>query len=388
MIDDFLLPGSIGLRLVDAPAAVLRSVAVEVGPADRTPLDAPDLTIRFVDELPRDPELRALGLRQAAFDREAFYLLDEGGHRSRMALDLLGEPIEIVCERGVVSIPLLREAIDLRLLATGRVLLHSAAATVRGRTVLVAGWQKGGKSEILLSLMASGAVFLADEWTVVDPVARTVAGLGDRLFVWDWHLAQLPAFRGRLPLITRLRLRSLGAYRDLYGAAVRRLARPGSGPRPGSDRFPFRLLRRAALPGAVPLLGQVHPSPGVLFGSDRAGSATLDAVVLANVAVGPSRARPIPSREVADRMVASQAYERRHLLDAYAAFRFAFPERRNLLLESAAERERGLLTAAFDGLPAHEVVHPYPVDLRALGAVVTAALFDPAAGSPEVPGSA
>ena len=369
MITDLVLPGSIGVRLVDAPERIVEAVRRDVGPAVSSRLEIPDLTIRFVEALPRDPDLRSLGLRQAAFDRDAFYLLDEDGHRSRIAIDRLGEPTEIVCERDVRSVPLLREAIDLRLLATGRVLLHSAAATVAGRTVLVAGWQKGGKSEILLSLMAAGAVFVADEWTVLDPVSRSVEGLGDRLFVWDWQLAQLPAFRARLPARQRLRLGLLGLYRGSYAAATRLL-----GERRWPGHFPLRLLRRAALPGAVPLLGQVHPAPAVLFGAARAASATFCAILLASVADGPSRSRPVPPREVADRMVASQAYERRHLLEAYAAFRFSFPERHNLLLESAMDRERELLEAAFAGLPAHEILHRYPVDLLELGRVASSAL--------------
>jgi hypothetical protein len=62
-------------------------------------------------------------------------------------------------------------------------------------------------------------------------------------------------------------------------------------------------------------------------------------------------------------MTASLTYERRNLLATYQQFRYAFPDRRNILLETAAEQELKLLTQAFEGRPSYELLHPYPVPL-------------------------
>ena len=76
--------------------------------------------------------------------------------------------------------------------------------------------------------------------------------------------------------------------------------------------------------------------------------------------------RPVSPSEVARRMVASQAHERRPLFEAYERFRFAYPERRAPALEGAPEEELRLLEEALAGRPAHEVSHPYPVPLPLL----------------------
>ena len=67
-------------------------------------------------------------------------------------------------------------------------------------------------------------------------------------------------------------------------------------------------------------------------------------------------------------------YERRPLLEAYEEFRFAFPDRRNPLIEQAAERERELLRRAFSGKPTFAVEHPYPADLQRLYEVMSSVL--------------
>jgi hypothetical protein len=73
----------------------------------------------------------------------------------------------------------------------------------------------------------------------------------------------------------------------------------------------------------------------------------------------------VPSH-IARSMVASLAFERRALLARYEQFRFAFPERRSELLETARAREFEYLSQALEGRPAYEIVHPYPVPLHAL----------------------
>jgi hypothetical protein len=350
---DFQIHQVLTVRTVDAPPGAIERLQREIGPLRASEGASPDLTIRFVDRVPAVGETRYLDLDTAAYDDAGFYLLDARGRRTLIPFERFGEPCEIVCEKGIEHVPLVREALALRLLAKGSVLLHSAAFSFEGRTVLVAGWQKGGKSELLLSFMAVGATFISDEWTIVEPESQMLAGLGDRLYVWDWHLAQLPSFRRRLRSRERAKLRLLAAYRTVY-----RLL--GS---PVADAFPWSLAGRLARVGAVSALGQVQPTPERLFGRLRADVGRLETLILAAVATGDVRVGEIDPLEVADRMVASQTYERRRLAAAYAGFRYAFPARRNPLLESAAEHDLALLRRAFRDVPAYELLHPYPVRL-------------------------
>jgi hypothetical protein len=89
-------------------------------------------------------------------------------------------------------------------------------------------------------------------------------------------------------------------------------------------------------------------------------------VFLATVGSGDVAVLPADPQTIARRMLASQAYERRKLLEAYRWFRFAFPDRSSVVLEDAHELEARLLSQGFADKPAHEIVHPYPVPLEDL----------------------
>ena len=356
-VADYDLYGLIRIRLVDPPPGILGRLRRELGPL-RASKDGPDpdLSIRFVDALPISNDLRYLGLHQAAYDAGTFYLLDSQGRRAAVAIDQLGEPCEVVCEREMAHIPLLRDAVSLRLLAKGHVMLHSSAFIAEGKTVLVTGWQKGGKTELLLGFMSDGARFVSDEWTVLRKDTRALLGATGGLDVWDWHFRQLPDYWRKIRPSERIRLRLLGLYRAWY-----RLVRP-----PRVSGFGLDLLHRLSEEGAVAAAGQVRTTPTRLFDGPPSRDAQLDLILLAAVATGPSRARRLDPAEVASRMVGSQTYERKRLYDAYAAFRYAFPTRGNPILDSAPDRELELLTAFMGDIPAYEVVHPYPVSLGEL----------------------
>jgi hypothetical protein len=76
--------------------------------------------------------------------------------------------------------------------------------------------------------------------------------------------------------------------------------------------------------------------------------------------------RPIDPQQVARRMAFSLQYERLDFMSYYLKYRFAFPERRNELIERAGQLERELLIQALAGKEAYEVYHPYPVPIPAM----------------------
>ena len=53
-------------------------------------------------------------------------------------------------------------------------------------------------------------------------------------------------------------------------------------------------------------------------------------------------------------------------MDGYFAFQFAFPERRNRMLDGLAEQHARMLRDALHGKEAWTVSHPYPTDLGKL----------------------
>jgi hypothetical protein len=354
---DHSVHGLVALRLVGAPSNVVERVRRRLGPSTGAPSREPDIEVVYSGSLPHYGVERFLGLNRAAYDDEHFYLLDAAGHRASIDLGSTDGRCEIRCERGTAWLPLVVPLIGLRLLAKGHVLLHSSSFVYEGNGVLVAGWQKGGKTETLLAFMAQGASYVSNEWTIVSPDGA-LRGLGDVVQVWEWHLRDMPTYRARLSASDRRRLALLRLYQRLYRGLPGRV-RPGG--RLG------RALQELSVDGGNSQVGQARVSPSQLFeGSLWEGPAALEHVLLATVAAGATTVAPRDPGEVARRMISSQAYERRDLLAAYKHFRYAFPHQRNELLESADERELSILLQAFRNKSAHEIAHPYPVPLHDL----------------------
>jgi len=93
----------------------------------------------------------------------------------------------------------------------------------------------------------------------------------------------------------------------------------------------------------------------------------LDHLILAVSDSRPDVAvREVDPGWVAARMAASLEDERSRFLAHYRQFLYAFPHRRCDLVDTAPEREKALLMQLLAGRPAHEVRHPYPMDLAAL----------------------
>ncbi|MCL5110618.1 MAG: hypothetical protein M1401_17485 [Chloroflexi bacterium] len=355
--EDYTLHGLVTIRLVDAPAEARAELAWLLGPSQGQPAAEPDVTIRYVPRLPRREGLQYVGLHEAAFDEEEFYLVGPQGQLATFPFARLGGPSEFLCEPGVSILSYLLPVLGLRLLAKGYVMLHAASLVHEGKGVLVTGWQKGGKTETLLAFMRAGAQYLGDEWTILSPAEGKMWGIAGTLQIWDWHLRQQPDLWRRLRPAERNRLRLLRAYQHLYGLLPSAWRGRGAG---------GEWLRRLSLDGGNALWGQARSAPARLFGENLwRGPAPVDVVFLAGI--GPKvQVVPLEAVEVARRMIASLAFERRSLTALYQEFRYAFPERHNDLLDTASDHEERLLRQSLCGTLAHQVLHPYPVSLSLL----------------------
>jgi hypothetical protein len=266
----------------------------------------------------------------------------------------VGTQCEILCERGLKAVPLLIPLLNLTVLGKGALPLHASAFNFAGRGVVTTGWSKGGKTESLLSFMARGAEYVGDEWVYLSGDGRHMYGIPEPIRVWNWHLAYLPKYRPLVGWDDRARLGALKALCSM-GSLVR--------------NGPWRRLPPAGVVNRLLPIAQrqmyVDLHPRALFGP-RCGamSGNFDRLFFVVSHESPDvTIMPIDAQEVAARMVFSLQYERNDFLAHYCKYRFAFPSRRNELIETAEARQRELLARIFAGKQAYVVYHPYPVNL-------------------------
>ena len=357
---DFNLHDFVGIRLLGASEREFRLIQRQIGPISRKLEGEPDISVRFVDRLESTSPLISIGLDDAGFDDDAFFVLrskNKSRARIKIPLQTVGQHCEIVCERGVTAVPHLIALINLTALSKGILPLHASAFEYQGTGVVTTGWAKGGKTETLLSFVEHGASYVGDEWIYFGPDER-IYGIPEPIRLWDWHLENLPRLRATLSRKVRLRLLLL----RFIASMARRMSGVGKR-RPG---VVANAARRVS--SLVDRQRYAHFPPHSAFGEQNCvlqGRADRIFLVLSHeseeVAV-----RQIPADEVIDRMVFSLQDERADLIALYNKFRFAFPERRNEILEDCASIERGLLRQLFEGRTCYELRHPYLVHFERL----------------------
>jgi hypothetical protein len=377
---DFNLRGALRVRLQNASEREAGMVERQLGPIQVPVEGEPDLFIAFVDRLPEPPELRFIGLNDAAYIdtdlEQSFYIL-KGKNKARVKVSIpfhqIDRPMTIACERGLSSIPLLVPLINMLLLSKGILALHASAFSYQGQGALITGWAKGGKTEILLAFTSEGASYVGDEWIYL-PAANgdssdnsqavsslspgSMFGIPEPIRVWNWHLDSLPHYRARLKRKDQLRLQSLSAL----SGSMQWLAGPNSGRRGAAARVAQRLR---------PVVDRqlfAHFPPQVLFGAEHCQeSASLDQIFFTvSHNSDEIRVEAIDPNEISRRMLHSIAEEQNVLLSYYRKFRFAFPEKGNPWLDNLERIQQKHLLRVLNELPAFAVYHPYPVHIPRL----------------------
>lgn len=356
---DYDLHGLVGIRLVGASVSDADAVSGQLGSIRSELSRDPDIVLQFVPRLSGSSDLQYLGLDDGGFDRRSFYVLQRERtqlRRARLAFDELGDRFEIVCESGLGHVPHLIAVVNLTMLAKGLVPVHGSAFTYDGTGALVTGWAKGGKTEILLGLVARGAKYVGDEWVYVDEGGRRMYGIPEPIRIWDWHLDHIDRYRHVIRRAPRAWMWSTRRVGALSRALPDRLASTASG------RMAIRVLE------AVERQAFVRIPPERLFGRERCAlEGQLDKVFLAVSHDSPRvTVEPANPEEIADRIVFSHEYERLDLISRYLQSRFAFPDRASTLLEHARERERELLGRALAGKEAYTIRHPFPAPIPVL----------------------
>lgn len=358
---DFDLHGIVGIRLVNATPGDLAAVKRQLGPIESTLTRTPDIVIRFVEKLQFTSTVRYLGVEDAGFTDDAF-LLFRGKHQSsvkvQIPFDRIGsQQCEIVCESGLLAVPLLIAIINLTALSKDVLPVHATALIYNGRGVLLTGWSKGGKTETLLAFAANGAQYVGDEWIYLASDGNSMHGIPEPTRIWYWHLLEMPQYMAMVSRKDLLRLRALNV-------SVKSLEWLES--RIGKQSTVFRVLHRLAALLKRQLYVQLPPEK--LFGqhSGRTDAGPEKIFWVASHDRSDVEVKKIDAQEVAQRMVFSLQDERMEFLSYYLKYRFAFPECSNPLIDQAEEIQRKLLISALAGREAYAVYHPYPFSIPSI----------------------
>lgn len=371
------LHGLLAIALAAAGPSDVKAIARQLGPLPRVDGAGrePDITIRFVDRIDVQGPLRLLGREAAAGDDEFLVLRGRRKTTVRVKIpvaDVGTTPLEIVAERGLSAVPYLLPIVMLTLLSKGTVPIHASAFVAGGRGTLVTGWAKGGKSEALLAFADRGATYVGDEWVFVTADGATMAGLPEPMRLWDWQLAMVPRLRGRIGLGRRARLGTAASMSRLLAGMARVPLIRSSAPGDMARRLGAIMENQRSL--------QIPPER-VFDGRVSVDLVPLDSVVLIESSTDPlAAAEPIDGTILARRTAATVVHELLDITALYLTYRYAFPDRRNQLIETLPAVLEEAMIGALGTRPCVVVRHPYPPDIPALHGLIEGAI---AAGGPE-----
>jgi hypothetical protein len=362
---DYDIHGLLGVRLIDPAASLTRAAARQLNPLRPSTLGyEPDVSITHFAgfERARGYKLGDAGDGQECWFNESEFAFVSGDTEISIPFASVGQSLTIRCTPNSnmrkLFIDYVRPSLQISLLRKGALGLHSAAVSYNGKGILLAGWAESGKTESMMGFLQAGANFVSDKWTIVNGKGPSILHFPTPITVRHWMIDLIPGLRDRLKVGERLRGRAAGFAGSLLATGA-------------SGRVP--VLRQAK--GLAGLGGRISVTPSQLFGDNEgehsrwgmSPSAPLDRLFLL-MTTGEERitVQPADTREAARRLADCAAYERRAFLGLYQRFKYAFPGRRNQLVEEAGDRETELLTKALDSKQVFAVHVPFPFNPRAL----------------------
>jgi len=363
---DFDLHGIVGIRLLNATQGDIAAVTRQLGPIQAPLSGPPDIVISFVDQIPFSSPIRYLGVDDVGFTDDAF-LVFRGKQKARVKAQIPFNQIgsdqcQIICESGLPAVPLLMPILNLTVLSRGALPLHASAFNYNGKGILITGWAKGGKTEMLLAFAAHGAEYVGDEWVYISEDGQCMFGIPEPIRIWYWHLQEMPRYKATVNRSDLVRLQAL----NLFVNSLEWLESGGS----GRGSAPFRFMRRIIALVKQQLYLQLPPEK--LFGRTAKGlTGSPEKVFFVGSHAEPNlTVQPMDPEEIAGRMVFSLQEERKDFMSYYLKYRFAFPERSNSLISQAEDVQRRILLKVLAGKDTYAVYHPYPVSIPALFEVI------------------
>jgi len=113
---DYDIHGLVGIRLIDPTESDARAVGRQLGPICKKLDRDPDIVIQFVKEL-KTTGMHYIGLNKAGFTDDAFFILRSSKRpaKVRIPFEQIGRQVEILCQSGLRSVPLLIHILNLTL---------------------------------------------------------------------------------------------------------------------------------------------------------------------------------------------------------------------------------------------------------------------------------
>lgn len=349
---DFDIHGVVGIRLIDPSPRDFDAACKLLGQPSRLPLTMPDITVRFVKDLPVR-EMRFLGTDGDGFTGDAFFLLEKGTRRVRAQIpfDRIGEPCEIVCTSRIGSVPLLIPIVGLAVLKKGCIPIHASAVVYDGVGILMAGWAHCGKTSALLGFASKGAEYVGEEWVLLGGNDQRMHGIVKPLELTHRQVVSLPHRWSAVNFINRCVFGGIGVLCELEkmirGEAIQ-------------SNFLSRNLQRVSAGVEDRLRRAIEPSAIFQDRIRSAGSQVDKVFIFLSREENRIDVEPISPFEMARCLTFLVQHELSPLLGHYCAYRFAFPGRRNEFIESTAEYSLAILTRALHGKATYIVRLPYP----------------------------
>jgi hypothetical protein len=355
---DFNLHNLFLIRLENPTPEAVQAVKAQVGVHPSSFDIEPDLKVCYVDRF--NAPMNHLVMGNTGFINDEFYVVTGTGrkeYRVQFPFASLGQPCKVICETGTNEIPLLNLIINLRMLAKGLMPIHASAFVYDGIGVVVNGWPQGGKTSALFSFLTQGAQFVSDDWLFADSDGK-IYGLMQPIKLSDWQLNQLPEYQSQ---VSRKKQWTIKGIRWLDGAMQ---------VMPKSFQHDF-LPAKAFYKGLKQLnKSQRHVNllPETLFASDLiAPTGHFDVLLLTLSHETPEVViAPIATEIAIERLLAALQYEWMQWEKHYVQYLYAFPHRRNMLIDTSRKKQRELLEHLLAGKRTFAVNHPHPVALDEL----------------------
>lgn len=351
----FALPTGVGICLRNHTDADLRVVRKQLGMNDSRLTGEPDIVLRFEEQL--EPPSLHFADDATAFSADKFFVRQR---KEQVFLQIpvqdVGAHCELVCRRGVAAVPMLDSIVKLTALSKGILPLHASSFVFREQGAFVSGLAHSAKTTTLMGFMAHGAQCIGDDTAYLDRNGRLMGDM-TAISVSDRHLADLPELRSAVSYRQRLAINTAVALTRSISLA------PGYGNGQSSLSRGLRKLGRI-----LTTRRSVDVPRDRLFSSDSlCDSHSLHHAILSLAHDCPQVVVEEISRdEFVDRLVYVIVREFDDLTTLYQKFRFAFPSRRNLLLEQLADKIRDVAMERLTEPTFHAVHHPYPVSPRSM----------------------
>jgi hypothetical protein len=202
-----------------------------------------------------------------------------------------------------------------------------------------------------------GAQFLSDDWSFID-AENKIYGLRQPVKLAGWQLDQLPAYQTKVTRKRRLRMRGVRWLDDLLQTV----------PHSMRNKFPPAKAFYKELKRLNESQSSVYLSVENLIGSELVAPTAHFDVLLLTLSQDSEEIDIAPlSYEIAlGRLMAALQKEWLHWEEYYMQYLYAFPNRRNLLMDTVHREQRKLLKQLLKNKKIFAVDHPHPVNLDKL----------------------